>query len=526
MMSGLQSCVKIKQQSQPISKQNDQPHNQLRNTAGTSDVIYTYRNSPMLTELSISANYGGACAAKTYASVSYFSRSKPFVLTDYPSVISDIQKAVQQRCPQTNDIMFIFGGKQPGKPREKLRYYQSSQHNGWKITAIADPLDAYPVDEAVLFTEGRLEVDKKNNTVHGLLLSFGPPMKFKGTYEDFKVTDPGATVRVDYTITGKYYGYGDAKKKCKTPRDGYAYWGSFKLLGEKAQMTLYRCTDDYEDHKKPVKFDTLKLVWTKKRKDGVGFATVVNPAVFRNRFNPAIGSVIHGDPELQRARAQAKHEAAMKLELAEERRRVKPNLVYKTKQYWIGTLGRMDGYNLKHEDQKKIVIALKNTFDGVFNAKQPDVSAYNFALTYRAYVQAYGRHCRAYLKQPLKITEMLNRIDKHGVVHKDKRPGIFYIEKRFYETYDAYRATEVRYFTDTAMSIVSRGGSMGSIYTAATIYPETINAVISSIPCDSATMRQLNENMWRKAHGKSSLQSAGGSIKGSEKETEAKKLGL
>lgn len=202
-----------------------------------------------------------------------------------------------------------------------------------------------------------------------------------------------------------------------------------------------------------------------------------------------------------------------------ESNKFNPNLVYKTKDYWQSKLGKMDRYGSKREVQQDIINSVKNTFDGVFDAKEPNI--YNYRLIYRAYVEAYGGYCRDYLDEPLQITESLNEIDENGVVTRDRKPVTFFVENRFYDKYDAYRPVLTDYVRKVGMGIALSGGSIGGIMTAMTVHKETVDKIISNISCDSATMRQLNENMWRSAHGQPSLQASGGAIKGAEKETEA-----
>lgn len=201
--------------------------------------------------------------------------------------------------------------------------------------------------------------------------------------------------------------------------------------------------------------------------------------------------------------------------------RFNPNLVYKTREFWINKLGGTE-YGAKGEFEQEIVYTVQNIFHGKFDAKEPNI--YNSRLIYRAYVETYGSQCFDYLEQPLKITESLNKIDGNGVVTPDARPATFFVEKRFYDRYNDYRPLLVKYVTEMSMRIAMRGISLQQILLASTIHKSTVEELIEGIPCDSATMRQLNENMWRDAHGQPSLQESDSVIKGADKETEVELL--
>ena len=209
------------------------------------------------------------------------------------------------------------------------------------------------------------------------------------------------------------------------------------------------------------------------------------------------------------------------LEVAEDNR-FNPNLVYKTRDYWLNRVPSMQTYLSRGDAQLAIVDSIKNTFDGEFGAREPNI--YNRRLTYRAYVRAYGARCRDHLQEPLQVTEELREVDSYGTVTWAPGPDVFVVEKRFYDRYRSYRSLEVEYATKMSMRVALSGRPISDIMDIASLHPDTVSELLSNIPCDSATMRQLNENMWRSAHGEPSLQKIRGAIAGAEEETEVELL--
>jgi thiol:disulfide interchange protein DsbA len=227
-------------------------------------------------------------------------------------------------------------------------------------------------------------------------------------------------------------------------------------------------------------------------------------------------------PVLQIERRLVEREPEIRAEFEAELKRIKPGLVYRTKAYWTERLVGDNGTRLLQTDSRTSLLeTTKDTFDGVFYTKGASTS--DFPLLYRGFTRAYGKRCSDSMEDPISITITRTETDQFGF-EKEEVAAPFLVEKSFYEKFDAYEPLAIEHATRTGMRMALNGAAMSAIQEAITVHDDTMDTILSRIPCASATMRQLRMNVWLRAHGRPSLQDSGDSVAGSESETEADQL--
>lgn len=167
--------------------------------------------------------------------------------------------------------------------------------------------------------------------------------------------------------------------------------------------------------------------------------------------------------------------------------------VYKNKYYW-----------LKFDDSR----VLESLFHGRFNSI--DINR-RFRNYYLAFVGIYSQRCSQYMAEDrvrIAIMETTTRRDGFGnlVGENTSQVDTIHVERRFYATYAAYgeqaQMTPMEAL-NFAIQTIETGGR--------TLYADLsdtgdMSAFVNGTPCQSATMVQMKENLYRKAHGLRSLQ--------------------
>jgi|GEM_PF-6191471 len=490
---------------------------QPEGAVGVSDVLYHYRATPNGTQLTIYANQIGACAGNMSVSVSIYSRDEPYSFTRAPNLYGDILSELRRRCGEVQNVEFTVDGRSPyAQPQNTKSFYRSTAANGWELESSHSPVDTPTVADATPFRlnlstkdrsrsqlkaifSGQLSVDTEARTAIAIVNTSTSPITLEGSFEPFERTDPGQAQRAIYTIRGEWQGNGDAGSKCYETRNGFAYWGTFTLtLDSRSSLRMETCPEkaNQQWHRA---FD-YRIAWG----DGSGRFTTEQELFAR--FDPPAGSVVAGDRELVAARSAAAREARIEA----ERRRIKPGLVYKPSQYWTDALGT---YYLEHE----IAATLKNVFDGVY--EEIDYTEPHLRLIYYHYVLAYDAHCRDSIQDPVSKAFVAVETDQFGQVDRDESEP-FWVEHKFEQRFDEYYTWNKKWIAGVMMAQAASGNIVQQGMNAATLHSSVMNRVVSTSECDTATMRQFQENLWRATHSRPSLQQSGESISGAEAETE------
>lgn len=199
-------------------------------------------------------------------------------------------------------------------------------------------------------------------------------------------------------------------------------------------------------------------------------------------------------------------------------------IVYKNKYFWQG----LYGFEIMHD-------VFDGRFDNVTNSPI-------FKVYYLDFLSAYYNTCIDSLPH--------NYVEKDSVMHDiynigvgtellGKKPIFFkiYMEPRFEDKYEEYKDSVDIYMSTLSINKVNeyqfhirrKLQTPGITLTRAHTY--AANEILIDMPkilmrkffentvCKSATMQQMKENLWRVAHGKSSLQDAGIKILNAEKES-------
>ncbi len=234
---------------------------------------------------------------------------------------------------------------------------------------------------------------------------------------------------------------------------------------------------------------------------------------------PAIGQTVNEHPVLERERWLLEREPETRAQLEEERRRIKPGLVYKTSSFWEKKLLGDDSSGFMAQSDKRTVLlkVIKDTFDGTFYTKES--KSWDFPLLYRGFARSYGEGCFNYLQDPIEVTEKLITRKRFGPDEVDEGKP-YPMEGSFYEKFDAYTAVESAYAMNAMSALAASGASVGEMLGPLYVHKDTMDAIVANIPCTSATMRQLRMNVWLRAHDQPSLQDAGEAIPGAAEESE------
>lgn len=242
-------------------------------------------------------------------------------------------------------------------------------------------------------------------------------------------------------------------------------------------------------------------------------------AMMARQPKPAVVQAVDAHPFLEKEKFLLEREPETRAQLEEERRRVKPGLVYKTSSFWEKKLTGYDSSGVIRQDSEKGILlqVIKDTFDGVFYTDEASTS--DFPILYRGFARAYGRRCSDYLEHPIKITLYRTETDQFGFETKEVAAHYF-IEKSFYEKFNAYDSVFAGYLLKTSSRKVLKGASVERTLSSANVHHDTMDTIVSGISCTSATMRQLRRNIWLRAHDQPSLQDSGEAIPGAAKESE------
>lgn len=180
-------------------------------------------------------------------------------------------------------------------------------------------------------------------------------------------------------------------------------------------------------------------------------------------------------------------------------------LVRKSQEYW-------NGYQTD---------LIRQVFDGLYGDDMDSDS--HFRVMFGTYVEMFAKHCHADLPshyEAVTITRSTETRDRYGNLVRDQvdQQWTVDVDPRFATKYKKYAAAPLVSGGEAlrqTFSIMSGKSSFGS-YTA---LGNDIDRFFEKEACASATMRQLNENLLRAAHGDPSLQDAGVTIPGASAES-------
>ena len=153
---------------------------------------------------------------------------------------------------------------------------------------------------------------------------------------------------------------------------------------------------------------------------------------------------------------------------------------------------------------------MRQVFDGAFDAQLEREAQFRFL--FGSYVEQFSDNCRAYLPSHYDVRTIVHMVNGSPV-----DSTAIAIDYRFLPKYDEYSGGSggaARESVRDGMAILTGGvGVLAPLF--------DVPAFFSRERCNSATMRQLGENLLRAATGKPSLQAAGQSIAGAAAESDA-----
>lgn len=164
---------------------------------------------------------------------------------------------------------------------------------------------------------------------------------------------------------------------------------------------------------------------------------------------------------------------------------------------------------------------IRQVFDGGFGS---DISSSSqFRLLYSSYVENFSKKCRAYLPADhtaLTVTPIKRKSDGYGhtIQQSNGPPVTLQVDSRFAPKYQQYVSSlgSSGENLGTVIGVLSGKVSMSTL-----AQPDTdMDQFFVTEKCQSATMRQMGENLLRAANSQPSLQESGATVAGAAVETD------
>ncbi|MCB1676220.1 MAG: hypothetical protein KDI01_08015 [Halioglobus sp.] len=210
----------------------------------------------------------------------------------------------------------------------------------------------------------------------------------------------------------------------------------------------------------------------------------------------------------QRERQAAARE---KIRLAESKR--KPGYVYKAGRFWAG----LPDFDIP-----------RMTFDGDFSFSINQ----RFPAHYLTFLTLYSERCKTHIADPVTETTQWDEVTMRGNIELNRihRTASITMERRFYPKYREYQALGTTQDIGTLFDAVLKGGQDGGAALTSTLgrmITRELHGLIAwadffdQAPCTSATLFQMQENLFRAAHASPSLQASGTTVRHAAAETQS-----
>lgn len=278
------------------------------------------REPAMHPQLEGNVFYSGACAARGAVRVEAFSRGPEI---DAAAQFGErIVQGVLAQCPQTEELLlkssvqFANVGQTPG--RRELRYWRLARAQGWRPVVTEPPEQAHRspdlstlmvvAPDLTLTGEVVVQPDLSARGVLWLPGALQLPAPLTLRFEMAEV-DRSRQSRVVYVGRGTWHAHGDPRRRCQTPRDGWAWWGTLEVEvnGRRdAPLVWHPCAGEPGSETQRRRF--AHSFWNNDLRRGLGLEAAADQQFFA-RFDPPPGHYMEPDPQLKAEREAATRQA-------------------------------------------------------------------------------------------------------------------------------------------------------------------------------------------------------------------------